>query len=77
MGWACRGSTPLCYGPVLFQELVPISVCGCYPSVEFSKSKKLIMKQERLNNLMIHKEHTDELVLKQVTNDFVSVEVYL
>ena len=33
-----------------------------------------IMKQERLNNLMIHKEHTDELVLKQVANDFVSIE---
>ena len=30
------------------------------------------MKQERLNDLMIHKEHTDELDLKQVANDFVS-----
>ena len=30
------------------------------------------MKQERLNNLVIHKEHTDELDLKQVANDFVS-----
>ena len=30
------------------------------------------MKQERLNNLMIHKEHTDKLDLKQVANDFVS-----
>ena len=30
------------------------------------------MKQERLNKLMIHKEHTDKLDLKQVANDFVS-----
>ena len=36
-----------------------------HPSDDFSKSKKLsqrynnYMKQERLNNLMIHKEHTD------------------
>ena len=34
--------------------------------------KSYLMKQERLNNLMIHKEHTDELDLKQVANDFVS-----
>ena len=27
----------------------------------------------KLNNLMIHKEHTDELDLKQVANDFVSL----
>ena len=32
------------------------------------------MKQEMLNNLMIHKEHTDELDLKQVANDFVSIK---
>ena len=32
------------------------------------------MKQEMLNNLMIHKEHTDELNLKQVANDFVSIK---
>ena len=31
------------------------------------------MKQEMLNNLMIHKEHTDELDLKQVANDFLSL----
>ena len=47
-------------------------------SDDFSKSKKLsqrynnYMKQERLNKLMIHKEHTDKLDLKQVANDFVS-----
>ena len=32
------------------------------------------MKQEMLNNLMIHKEHTDGLDLKQVANDFVSIK---
>ena len=31
------------------------------------------MKQEMLNNLMIHKEHTDELDLKKVGNNFVSL----
>ena len=82
MGWACRESTPLSYGPVMFQELVPINIqyiCSLpdvpliphHPSGDFSKSK-FLMKQERLNNLMIHKEHTDELDLKQVANDFVS-----
>ena len=37
------------------------------------KSLRGTMKQEMLNNLMIHKEHTDELDLKQVANDFVSL----
>ena len=35
------------------------------------------MKQERLNKLMIHKEHTDKLDLKQVANDFVSGDQHM